>query len=273
MIKLIASDLDGTLLQNGAQTLTEEAKQVIAALQKKGVLFAAASGRQYPNLYRLFGELSEEMAFICENGAYAVSREEELYSIPMDRELGIAIIKDIYNRDDCEVLLSGKNTSYLQPKTEAYEYRMRYIVKNNVQVVEDLTKVEEPFLKISVYQPSGISRSEEYFRMKWSDRAQAVVSGTTWLDFTAFGVNKGHALAKIQEKLGISKEETMVFGDNYNDIEMFAQAKYSYVMENAADEIKKYGAYRSVRVEDTLKDWLQHFQAYHEYLHNIWRTF
>lgn len=260
MIKLIVSDLDGTLLQNGAQALTEEAKKVISALQKKGVLFAAASGRQYPNLYRLFGELSEEMAFICENGAYAVNRGKELYSIPMDRELGIAIIQDIYAKDDCEVLLSGKNTSYLKPKTEAYENRLRYIVKNNVQIVEDLTKVEEPFLKVSAYQPSGISRSEEYFRVKWSDRVQTAVSDTFWMDFTAFHVNKGEALAMVQEKLGISKEETICFGDHYNDIEMFAQATYSYVMENASDEIKKYGVYRSVRVEDTLKDWLEHWE-------------
>jgi len=258
MIRLIASDLDGTLLQNGAQSLTEEAKHVIAALLKRGVLFVAASGRQYPNLCRLFGTLSKEMLFICENGAYTVNREKEFCSIPMEKELGIAIIEDIYTRDDCEVLLSGKNTSYLQPKTEAYENRMRYIVKNNVQIVEDFTKVAEPFLKVSAYQPSGISLSEEYFSNRWSDRVQAAVSDKFWMDFTAFGVNKGHALEQIQTKFGISKEETMVFGDNYNDIELFAQAKYSYVMENAVEEIKRYGAYRSVRVEDTLRKWFKH---------------
>lgn len=253
MIKLIASDLDGTLLQNGAQVLTEEAKRVIAAVQKAGVLFVAASGRQYPNLQRLFGELSKDMIFICENGAYTVLNGMELDSIPMDRELGIALMQDIYARENCEVLLSGKDTSYLQPKTEDYVYRLRYIVKNTVQIVEDLTKVEEPFLKISAYQADGISLSEAYFQKRWGMRLQAVLSDLFWMDFTAFGVNKGQALEKIQKKFGITKEETMVFGDNFNDIEMFAQAAYSYVMENAPDKVKEYGGYRSVRVEDTLK--------------------
>ena len=254
MIKLIASDLDGTLLQNGAQTLTEEAKQVIFELQRAGILFAAASGRQYPNLCRLFGELSSEMLLICENGAYTVQNGKELDSIPMDRETGIALMQDIYQREHCEVLLSGKNTSYLQPKTEDYVYRMCSIVKNTVQIVEDLTKVEEPFLKISVYRADGISLSEEYFRNRWGKRLQAVVSDRLWMDFTAFGVNKGRALQKIQKRLGIRKEETIVFGDNYNDIEMLQQATYSFVMENAPNQVKQYGRYRSKRVEETLKE-------------------
>ena len=128
MIKLIASDLDGTLLQNGAQVLTEEAKRVIANVQKAGILFVAASGRQYPNLCRLFGELSKDMVFICENGAYIVQNGQELDSTPMKREIGIALMEDIYGREHCEVLLSGKNTSYLQPKTKEYEYRMLSLI-------------------------------------------------------------------------------------------------------------------------------------------------
>lgn len=257
MIKLIASDLDGTLLQNGAQILTEEAKQRIAELQKMGILFVAASGRQYPNLCRLFGKLSEKMLFICENGAYTVQNGQELDSIPMNREMGIALMQDIYAKEHCEVLLSGKNTSYLQPKTEDYVHRMCSIVKNNVQIVEDLTKVEEPFLKISAYRADGISLSEEYFRNRWGKHLQAVVSDRLWMDFTAFDVNKGQALKKIQMTLGITKEETMVFGDNYNDIEMLEQAEYSFVMEDAPEPIKQYGRYGSKQVEETLRDVIQ----------------
>ena len=66
MIKLIASDLDGTLLQNGAQSLPAEVIPFIEKLAiEHGILFVAASGRQYPNLVRLFGSASKHMAFIC----------------------------------------------------------------------------------------------------------------------------------------------------------------------------------------------------------------
>lgn len=252
MLKLIASDLDGTLLQNGAQSLTDEAVRLIKALQEKGVIFTAASGRQYPNLYRLFGELSENMAFICENGAYVVYKGQEIASTPMNRELGIEIMKDIYSMDGCEVLLSGKNTSYLQPKTEAYLHRMKNIVKNNVTLVDDITKVEEPFLKISVCRLDGIDEVAEHFHTTFGHRAKATVSGFAWLDFTARDVNKGTALTALQQKLGITPEETMVFGDNYNDLDMFSCAGTSYVMSAAVPEVKAYANAEAATVEEVL---------------------
>lgn len=84
MIKLIASDLDGTLLQNGSQALTSRAVPLICRLAEKGILFAAASGRQYPNLVRLFGAAAKDMAFICENGAFAVYRDEVIAKAVME---------------------------------------------------------------------------------------------------------------------------------------------------------------------------------------------
>lgn len=257
MIKLIVTDLDGTLLQNGAQSISDETACLIEAIQKKGILFAAASGRQYPNLQRLFGELSKEMAFICENGAYVVYRGRELGAFTMDRELGIEIMRDIYDRENCEILLSGKNTSYLQPKTEAYVYRMRDVVKNNVQIVEDITSVEEDFLKISVYNPNGIENCAAYFHEKWSTKVQDTISGKLWQDFTKKGVNKGNSLMLVQEKLEIGKEQTMVFGDNYNDIEMLSEAEYSYVMKNAHPDIQMYGRFTTDCVENVLKELLR----------------
>lgn len=252
MVKLIASDLDGTLLQNGAQSLTGEAVRLIRRWQEKGVLFAAGSGRQYPNLYRLFGELSEKMAFICENGAYAVHQGEEILCRPMERSLGLEIMQDIYRMEGCEILLSGKNTSYLQPKTEEYLHRMKHIVRNNVTVVEDITRVEEPFLKISVCRLAGISEVAEHFHKTFGHRAKATVSGFAWLDFTAEDVNKGAALSCLQRKLNITPEETIVFGDNYNDLEMFACAGTSYAMHSAVPEVRAYANAEAETVEEVL---------------------
>ena len=60
-IKFIASDLDGTLLLNGAQKVSEELIPLIKRLNDEGIIFCAASGRQYPNLRRLFGEEAERL--------------------------------------------------------------------------------------------------------------------------------------------------------------------------------------------------------------------
>ena len=69
MIRLIASDIDGTLLQNGATEIPEEIFQEIRRLAERGILFCPASGRQYSSLRRLFAPAADRLPFLCENGA------------------------------------------------------------------------------------------------------------------------------------------------------------------------------------------------------------
>jgi HAD superfamily hydrolase (TIGR01484 family) len=145
MIKLIASDLDGTLLQNGAQQLTNEVIPYIKKLQDMGIIFVAASGRQYANMQRLFEPIKEEIAFICENGALVIYKGKILHKTIINKEIGEEILVDIRNREGCEILLSGLNTSYLEPKTNEYAHRMQYIVKNNVTIVKDILNVSEDY--------------------------------------------------------------------------------------------------------------------------------
>ena len=75
MVKLIACDLDGTLLLNGAQELNPGTVDQIRKLLSQGRVFAAASGRQYPNLRRLFAGVEDDIAYICENGALVIYKE------------------------------------------------------------------------------------------------------------------------------------------------------------------------------------------------------
>lgn len=255
MIKLIASDLDGTLLQNNSQLISSRMIAIIEKLHQKGILFIAASGRQYPNLYRLFQPVSQHMAFICENGGLVMYQDHVISASPMDRTLGLELIKDIWNQEGCEIQLSGQNTSYLIPKSEDFEYRMKHIVKNNVTIIKDPVSVTEDFLKISVYEESGIvEHSGSYFTDKWQNKFKCTISGHGWLDFTASHVNKGNALKTLLDKLSLTPSEAMAFGDNYNDLEMLSLVKYGYVMENAIDDIKSRYTYHSRLVEDTLTD-------------------
>ena len=71
MIKLVISDMDGTLL-DGEGNMPTQLFPVLDALHEQGILFAVASGRQYGNLRQLFAPVRERIAFICENGALVV---------------------------------------------------------------------------------------------------------------------------------------------------------------------------------------------------------
>ncbi|MBE5961954.1 MAG: HAD family hydrolase [Lachnospiraceae bacterium] len=255
MIKIIATDLDGTLLQNGAQSVSERAIHQINELNKKGIVFAAASGRQYPNLFRLFGKASENMGFICENGALVMYQGHVISKSSMDRTLALNLIEDIYNRKGCEVLISGEATSYVKPKTESYLYRMTSIVKNNVTVVDDFASIPEDIIKVSAYEKTGIvNGSASYFTKKWQDHAKCTVSGIGWIDFVNPDVNKGTALKSLATYLKIPHDKTMAFGDNYNDLEMLDFVKYGFVMDNAVEDIRSRYVYHTPLVEQTLEE-------------------
>ena len=74
MIKLVASDLDGTLLQNGAQELTPRALDLVRRLTEKGIVFVASSGRQYDNEVNLFNPVKDQISYIAENGSICIHK-------------------------------------------------------------------------------------------------------------------------------------------------------------------------------------------------------
>ena len=254
MIKLIASDLDGTILLQNAQSVDDSLFETIHKISEKGIIFAPASGRQYNSLKMLFEPVEKDLMYIAENGALVMYKGEVLFKSPMNRKIAMEIVEDIYEHCNCEVLISGLNTAYIKPKAKEYLHRMTSVVKYTTSVIESFDDIQEDILKVSVCDISGIKNSEEYFTKKWSDKVLTAVSGELFLDFTANGVNKGTAIKNVQEKLGISPVECMAFGDNYNDIEMLDNVGHSYAMELAVEDIKKHAKYITKSVEMTLKE-------------------
>lgn len=253
MIRMIASDLDGTLLQNGSQKLNEEIFPLIKRLKQLGILFVAASGRQYDNLRRLFEPVKDDIVYIAENGCLIFYQDKILHKDVMRRELGEDILHTIWNKEDAEILLSGQHTSYIQPKDEEFGRLLRDVVKNHVTVVENIFQTEEEYFKISVYEKEGIEKSQSYWEELYNDQVSVVTSGNVWLDMMPKGVNKGTAMKKLQEYFHVDAKECMAFGDYYNDVEMLQAVKYGYAVENAQEYIKKICHYRTDRVETILK--------------------
>ncbi len=252
-IRLIASDLDGTLLLNGAQSLQPGTCRLIHELTRKGVYFFAASGRQYPNLQRLFAQVKSEIGYICENGCLSFFQEERIHKEVMDRKLGQEILQAIQEREGSEILLSGVSTSYLQPKKMSYYYHMRDVVRNHVTLVPDIFQVQEEYMKISVYQEEGIEESASYWKERFGNRVTVVTSGNQWLDMMPKGVHKGLAMRKIMEYLEVNPEECMAFGDNYNDLEMLELVGHPVAMETAKPEVKAVSRARTDTVEHALE--------------------
>ena len=95
MVKLIASDLDGTLLQNGAHDVNPIVFDQIRILKEHGILFAAASGRQYLNLRRLFTPIQNDIAYIAENGSLCIYNEETISKGIIEQDLAYRILDEV----------------------------------------------------------------------------------------------------------------------------------------------------------------------------------
>lgn len=237
MIKLIASDMDGTLL-NDKNEIHEEFYKVFQELKKQNIIFAAASGRQYYNLAKRFEKIKDDMMFIAENGTFVVYKGEELLLNALDKETAIELIKIGRDIKESYVVLCGKKSAYIESKDERLIKEVeKYYEK--YKIVNDLTKVEDDILKVTICDFIGSEENSYTYYNDYKENLQVSVSGQIWLDITDKGVNKGIAINKLQELLNIKHEETMVFGDYLNDYSMMEEAKYSYAMKNAHPQLKE----------------------------------
>jgi Cof subfamily protein (haloacid dehalogenase superfamily) len=257
MIKLVASDLDGTLLLDGAQTLSPDIIPIIKELKEKGILFVAASGRQYSNLRRLFAPVADDIGYICENGAIVKYKGETLFKSAIPRDLALEVVQAIMAQDNCEGLISGEDTTYIVPKTQFYRHHICEEVKNNVSVLTDFNEIAEDMVKVSVCDFNGIEQNHaaQKLRQQYGDRLYHTVSGLAWQDFLAKGTNKGTGMKVLCESLGIAPEEVMAFGDNYNDLEMLEYVGVPVAMNNSPDALKKLATMTCDRVEDMLREY------------------
>lgn len=240
MIKLIATDMDGTLLDENGK-LPADFFEVLEELKKKNVKFVVASGRPYFTLYENFKPVSDELYFICDNGSCVVEESKEFQISAIDKEYVKEIVEVCSSIEDIELVLCGTKGAYLKKCSKEFTDEMyKYYIKRTV--VEDFSEIDDEIFKIAVCDlKDSKTNSYEVINKYFKDKLAVVVSGKRWVDISNKGVNKGTALAKIQQNENISYEETMVFGDFYNDVEMLKKAYYSFVMENANDDMKTYG--------------------------------
>lgn len=258
MIKLIASDLDGTLLQNGAQELTQRALDLIHSLTGKGVRFVAASGRQYDNERRVFHAVKDEISYIAENGSICIHKGEVISRAVIAPELCRRILEEIKKEPNFEVVVSREDCCFIEDNDPAFVDHIVNVMKNTTQIIDDVRNVDGPFLKIAICNmkdgPHIIDKYLHHLQDMFGSEIKVVTSGNLWIDFIAPGTNKGTALKQLLQILDIKPEECMAFGDQYNDIEMLQYVGTSYAMSNAAPGISYYSTYVTDSVEDVLED-------------------
>lgn len=239
MIKLIVSDVDGTLLPEGTADLNPELYDVIRKLKEKGMVFAAASGRQMNSVHKVFEPVADEIYFISNNGGYVKYQENVLACRTFKPVLAKEILDYIRNMKNVFYLVTSPEGDF----TDCKDPEMLEWLREGYQIViTELRDVEEQIhhlVKISIFvKDLDAVQAAKPAKKDFAGKANVTAAGDHWVDFTAPGSEKGNAVAELQTRLGVTPEETMAFGDNHNDIGMLERAGESYAVAGAREEVK-----------------------------------
>lgn len=238
-IRLVVTDLDGTLLDQSGE-VPADLWPILAELDRRGILFCPASGRQYENIARRFGDAGRRMTVVAENGTHVVAAGQELSADPLAEQAAHAVVRAVRDLAASGVrggaVLSGRRSAYVEARDPGFleQVATHYSV---YQVVEDLTAVDDVALKIAVYDFGSAEQTTAPALERFAGRLQVVVSGRHWVDVMAPTANKGAAVRRLQRAYGVTPAQTMVFGDYLNDVQMMEAADYSFAVADAHPEL------------------------------------
>ena len=251
--KLIASDIDGTLILNGEQQISKTTVSLIRRLKKeKNILFIAASGRQYQNLRQLFNPIKNDIIYISENGCLGIYQNKIIYQKELKRELALKIATDILALKDCELQISTPKIQYIKPKTKAFADYMHHEAGIKVKEIADITKIKEPILKVAVYNPKSTAH-RKVLQQKYGKYCNMHLGRDDWTDFTPLHTDKGTTLKAIIKHLNIKPKECIAIGDYYNDESMLKAVGCPVAMETAPEELQAIAKFTADSVENILK--------------------
>ncbi|HFI0639083.1 TPA: Cof-type HAD-IIB family hydrolase [Streptococcus suis] len=255
MIKLIATDMDGTFLDGQGSFDRERFSRVLEKLEEKQIPFVIASGNGMGRLLQLCQGFEDRLIFVADNGAHVYQNGKSMIRRAIQQEEVEAILHFFEGRwaDVC-LMLSNEENIYMQAGAGQpfegtdlpIEPAQMAAFQNRVTYLDDLSAypISEPIYKVGLWVPEArVESITEGFNQAFKGQLVAVTSGYGSIDILPQGIHKAWGLKQVLTCLDIEPEQVMAFGDSDNDIEMLNYVGYSYAMENATDKVKAVAKY------------------------------
>ena len=255
-IQLFACDLDGTLLNE--DHLTDRASlNMIAKVFDRGRYFSAATGRSL-HRHELERLGLQNIYRVCMNGAMVISPDNSViasHPIPQDT---VADILEAFPDSDIEFISAECTLSRGTMETKIEEFkrfgfreipgsplRMRDFVMDFVFNCTNEQILSCPIYKINTsFDNEAESRKMDAFLSEHRDTLTNAPTIAGMYEITARGISKAVGVAELAEHLGITEDETAVYGDGLNDLEMLRYFANSYAMANGCEEAKEAAHYQ-----------------------------
>ncbi len=255
MIKLIATDMDGTFLDGQGSFDRERFSRILDRLEEKSIPFVIASGNGIARLLQLFKGFEQRLIFVADNGSHVYQAGKTVIRRSIQQgeikavleffqgrwaevRLMLSTEKNIYMQDGAGVPFEGTDLPIEPTQMAAFQSRVTYL--------DDLSTypISEPIYKVGLWVPEArVESITEGFNQAFKGQLVAVTSGYGSIDILPQGIHKAWGLEQVLTSLDIEPEQVMAFGDSDNDIEMLNYVGYSYAMENATDKVKAVAKY------------------------------
>ncbi|NNL08460.1 MAG: HAD family phosphatase [Croceitalea sp.] len=242
-IKMVVTDMDGTLL-NSNHEVSDRFFNLFEKLKRKGILFVAASGRQYSSMVAKLAPIKDDIVIIAENGAFVKRKNEVLLTTPITNLQVQHILSLVKPLNGAHPVLCSKENAYVSGSSQPFiDVLKEYYAEFNI--VEDQFMVTNQILKVAIYH---FESSEQFIYpavAPLEDELKVKISGSNWVDVSHMNAHKGFALSRLMKEYGIASHELLVFGDYNNDIEMLQLADFSVAMANAHPNVKKVSNFKT----------------------------
>lgn len=266
MIKLIATDMDGTFL-NSNNKITKENSEAIEFARNNGVEFLIATGRAYYEALEVIEEANLKTEILTLNGAVNYDIKGNITKIfPLDVKDSLFIINELKSIGlTCKIyakncLYTDNMSEYIQAFIDLVEEQgvkpdKKHIVKEalarqakghivEVENIEDYIDIaDNPTIKIIVLNQDKEKLAKAKEILEKNPNIEVTSSGANNLEIINKNASKGNALRAICQQKNISLDNVMTLGDNLNDISMIEISKYSVAMKNANPQLKEKAKY------------------------------
>lgn len=235
--RLVVCDMDGTLLRSN-HTISEYTKNVIAEINKKGIIFVIATGRPYLDAKFFKEQLGLTSFLVTSNGAVAHNEKdepiinEELSKDLVNRIINFDVDREIFHRN-----IYRNNEWYIEYKIDGLDEF--HAESGFTYKIADFDKFKNKDITKFFYlgKEDMIENLEKKLKEYFSNELTVTLSSSYCLELMKKGVNKGKTVKKIAEYLNIPLKETIAFGDGLNDYEMLSTVKKGFLMGNASTRL------------------------------------
>lgn len=241
-IKLICSDIDGTLLNSQKQINDEDKKWIRKAWYEKHIPFALVSGRFRNGVTQLQEELGLESPLSCFNGAYVEFQGTVLKDEPMDYSLISSLLQQLDPFQNTPIIFSLDNWFMREDGFWADVQRTMCPSEGNFGSFDSFftkSTQDKPYKFILKNKDTTvIKKTFAWLQAQNNPHIDCFLSAPHLLEIVNKGTHKGSTIDTFAQYFRISKENIMAFGDYNNDVEMINQTGYGIAMANAVKEVK-----------------------------------